>query len=674
MVLRKHAVRIKLQRQPFKLLLLLIRHQGVVVGRDAMIQELWGDGTQVDFDRSLNFCISQIRTALGDDAAAPKYIETVHREGYRFVGSTAMEESAWEEVPCAPEPIPAPGPAVVVARRRFAVWAGLGLIGVAGVAGVGLPMWRLARRPRAAPSPPVPLTGLAGRLSGPAFSPDGKQVAFAWAREGPPGKGEIHVKLIGSVETLQLTSGETLDEFPRWAPDGKSIFFTREQNQEGELWEVPALGGTPRRIAPLGASPLYGYNLRRPFDLLPSGGFLASIRTPGRGWAIARISANGEAGPKLTSPPPRHSDHNPTVAPDGRSFAFVRSEGGSPKELHVQPLGGGTAAQLVPEARVTSAAWAPDGKGILFCGWVGSVGGIWMVAANGGEPRLVHGASAKVQDITLAAEGNLAAYVEERPRVDLWRASLRDAGEPRPLVVSARQHDSPRFSPDGKKLAFFTNRGAGMQAWIANADGSGAHPLTDGLYPSWSPEGKRLAYLLRNSIRTIAVEGGTARTVWSENGIYLTRPVWSPDGNWIYFESSRGGAIDIWRVPSTADNGPIVQVTKSGAIHPQVYGDFLYYRRRSAGTMRVPMEGGAEERVGPEGTAFAVMPGGLYVLREGELLLVDSRTRAVRSLRHLEKAAGGSAIAVSPDETYVVYAHQANAGHEIMLMRDLDWR
>ncbi|MBL8214138.1 MAG: winged helix-turn-helix domain-containing protein, partial [Bryobacterales bacterium] len=92
-VLRKHDVRIKLQRQPFKLLLLLIRHKGTVVTRDIMIQELWGDGTQVDFDRSLNFCISQIRSALCDDSASPEYIETVHREGYRFLGEVQQVEA-----------------------------------------------------------------------------------------------------------------------------------------------------------------------------------------------------------------------------------------------------------------------------------------------------------------------------------------------------------------------------------------------------------------------------------------------------------------------------------------------------------------------------------------------------------------------------------------------------
>ena len=149
-VLRKHDVRIKLQRQPYRLLLLLIRHKGDVVDRETMIRELWGDGTQVDFERGLNFCISQIRTALNDDPAAPKYIETVRCEGYRFVGEVELRETEVasrppESAPAALPPteevrtgeVPAgevatEEPAVAwPSRRRFAVW------GASGVAGAG---------------------------------------------------------------------------------------------------------------------------------------------------------------------------------------------------------------------------------------------------------------------------------------------------------------------------------------------------------------------------------------------------------------------------------------------------------------------------------------------------------------------------------------------------------
>ena len=83
--LRRNSRRIKLQPQPFKLLVLLVRRAGVLVSRDDIRSELWPEGTFVDFDQSVNFCVSQIRDVLHDVADRPLYIETVPKRGYRFI-------------------------------------------------------------------------------------------------------------------------------------------------------------------------------------------------------------------------------------------------------------------------------------------------------------------------------------------------------------------------------------------------------------------------------------------------------------------------------------------------------------------------------------------------------------------------------------------------------------
>ena len=83
--LSRQGRRLKLQPQPFKLLVLLVRRAGSLVGRDDIRGELWADGTFVDFDQSVNFAIRQIRDALGDSADRPLYVETVPRRGYRFI-------------------------------------------------------------------------------------------------------------------------------------------------------------------------------------------------------------------------------------------------------------------------------------------------------------------------------------------------------------------------------------------------------------------------------------------------------------------------------------------------------------------------------------------------------------------------------------------------------------
>ena len=83
--LRKHGLKVKLQEQPFKILVLLLRRPGELVTREELRQELWPAHTFVDFDRGLNKAMTKLRTALGDSAESPRYIETLHRRGYRFL-------------------------------------------------------------------------------------------------------------------------------------------------------------------------------------------------------------------------------------------------------------------------------------------------------------------------------------------------------------------------------------------------------------------------------------------------------------------------------------------------------------------------------------------------------------------------------------------------------------
>lgn len=84
--LRKAGSRIRLQPQPFKVLALLLERPGELVTREELQQKLWSEDTFVDFEHALNFAVKKLRQALGDDADHPRYIETLPRRGYRFIG------------------------------------------------------------------------------------------------------------------------------------------------------------------------------------------------------------------------------------------------------------------------------------------------------------------------------------------------------------------------------------------------------------------------------------------------------------------------------------------------------------------------------------------------------------------------------------------------------------
>jgi DNA-binding winged helix-turn-helix (wHTH) protein len=83
--LRKFGTNIKLRPQPFRLLALLASHAGQIVTRDEIQEQIWGGDTYVDFEHGMNKCVKQIRTALGDDVNKPVYVETIPRQGYRFL-------------------------------------------------------------------------------------------------------------------------------------------------------------------------------------------------------------------------------------------------------------------------------------------------------------------------------------------------------------------------------------------------------------------------------------------------------------------------------------------------------------------------------------------------------------------------------------------------------------
>jgi len=105
--LRRGGRRRRLQAQPFKLLVLLIRRAGAIVTYDEIRGELWGEDTFVEFDQAVHYAVRQIREALGDSADQPVYVETLPRQGYRF--AAAVESRCWPGAPKSQNGIPSAG-------------------------------------------------------------------------------------------------------------------------------------------------------------------------------------------------------------------------------------------------------------------------------------------------------------------------------------------------------------------------------------------------------------------------------------------------------------------------------------------------------------------------------------------------------------------------------------
>src|SRR6478752_2828543 len=95
--LTRNGARVKIQDQPFRLLILLLERPGEIVTREELRQALWPEGTHVDFDGSLNVILKRLRAALNDDPENPRFIETIPRRGYRFIAPVSVIEAAPEK-------------------------------------------------------------------------------------------------------------------------------------------------------------------------------------------------------------------------------------------------------------------------------------------------------------------------------------------------------------------------------------------------------------------------------------------------------------------------------------------------------------------------------------------------------------------------------------------------
>jgi DNA-binding winged helix-turn-helix (wHTH) protein len=217
--LRKHGLRLKLQDQPVRLLILLLENAGEVVTREQIQERLWVGDVHVDYENAINSAVRKLREVLIDTSENPRFVETLARRGYRFIAPVSRVSTTSVPAEPAVAPVEVPVPA---ARQRnlYWIWPVVALVAVAafwfwpGRNGVG------------PPQQPVPLTSYPGYESWPSFSPDGNQVAFAWNAEKSD-KYDIYVQLIGSGRPLRLTTDLASNALPVWSPDGRSIAFRR---------------------------------------------------------------------------------------------------------------------------------------------------------------------------------------------------------------------------------------------------------------------------------------------------------------------------------------------------------------------------------------------------------------------------------------------------------------
>jgi Tol biopolymer transport system component/DNA-binding winged helix-turn-helix (wHTH) protein len=590
--LRKQGRPLRFQPQPFKVLAALVSNPGKLITREELKNQVWQETTFVDFEQGLNFCVRRIRTVLDDDADAPRFIETVPRRGYRFI-------AAVEHVRANPEPalvpangkpslvIPAseitvppksahrfnwlaPGFAVMILGAISLAWFGQRapsfprVLGIVAITNDGrqkitntpydflTPLVSDGSRlffnetdadqssivqvamsggdtaPVATPFRSAQLAGISsdhahilladlysptvidmpfyslpvvggtarrlGEFSGhdAAWSPDGQALVYAT-------KDELDVAGKDGVLLRKLMGGLGIPWWPRWSPDGKKLRFTLNdpKTQSNSIWEVRSDGTQLRPVLP--------------------------------GW----------------NKPPDECCGSWT--PDGRYFVFQATRDETTSIWALQE-GTGLLRRGPDPVQLTNGPMStfvplpsPDGKKIYLVG-VKNRGELMRY-----EPRkrrfvpFLPGISA--EDVEFSPDGRSVVYVEY-PGLTLWRAR-RDGSERLQLTSPPFRVRLPRWSPDGKQLAFFGGMpGKPLKVYLIAAEGGQPQQLLDGDWdegdPSWSPDGASLAFgrlpwktgtTEPSEIYIMDLKSHRLTTVPGSNGLFSPR--WSPNGKYL---------------------------------------------------------------------------------------------------------------------------------------------
>ena len=541
----------------------------------------------------------------------------------------------------------------------------------------------------------APITSDAGTESFASFSPDASQIAYTWDG-GSGGNSNIYVKLIDGGASLRLTDSSAIDSSPAWSPDGRNIAFLRYQRGSAGVYLVPPIGGPERKIADV-RIPRRSHVLRN-LAWSPDAKHLALIDGGGRGepGGIHLLTINsGERTAILEGRPRGGFRHSPAFSPDGRALAFLQSVGLSADDIYIVRLDQDLQAAGEPrrvtedEARIDGLVWAVDGESIIFSSERNGQRGLWRVPARGGRIFPLPGAGEGARLPAVSADGSNLAYTRSMRDLNIWRQSLAGDAEPEPLIRSTRLEHLPRYSPDGRRIAFISDRTGSMQLWVADSDGANAMQFTsyDGesaTLPSWSADSRRIAVQVierdRSHIDLVDAENRSHRRLElpEEGGV---APSWSHDGRWIYLTRRFQG---VWKfpVPDGVDaRAEPVQVVAAGGF-AQVSPDgkclYLLTRGRSErGVMRVPLDGG-EETVLPIQAArgqFAVTESGIYFLgRGGDFNLFDFATGQVKTLATIEGVADGfraASFSVSPDGRWLLFVRNDRDEADLMLIENL---
>jgi tricorn protease len=433
----------------------------------------------------------------------------------------------------------------------------------------------------------------------PRFSPDGKWIAFSSDRNG---NLDVYVTPSEGGAAKQLTFHSADDTVQGWSPDGKMVLFSSQRGEDfmGKLYTVNVDDLKERNAgADMGVWATYS----------PDGKKLAINRKGQvywrkyyRGAYQTDVTVMDIAAKKFTDVTDFNGEDSwPMWGRDGHIYFVSDRDGNGLTNIWRTPEGGGKAEKITSftTGDVRWPAMSADGKTIVF----EHDFGVWKldVASKKATPikldiaaetqenlTEVRDFNSQVDDYDLAPSGRRIAFTIHG---EIFTAPTEE-GELRQITDSPWRDKDPNYSPDGKWIAFISDRSGREEIYVAAVDGSGEpQKITDHdtlkFSMAWSPNSKELAFTASdNKLRKYNFDSKQTTDLTSSLYGNLSAPVWSPDGKWIaYSKADETRNNDIYLTPAAGGEERKVTFDSYSDINPRFSADGkkLYFVRSEGG-------------------------------------------------------------------------------------------
>ena len=433
---------------------------------------------------------------------------------------------------------------------------------------------------------PVQVTNAVGVEESPAWSPDGRMLAYAASPTGDlNGNWDIWVAQLGAgAPPINRTAGfEGRHLFPSWSPDGAQIAFWSTRDGGG-CYVMPALAGAPRRIAAVGdlhaTAPQWS----------PDGSKLSCVAGSNTGEAVRaeRLTISVPDGEILrrSALPGKAVRLFVSSSPDGRRIAMVPTDGGTGADLSelwvVDVDSSAVVLRTGGRTKYWSPRWSTDGRTLYYLAHAGSAMSVWAQAfdADGAPDGTPHSVTTgiNIRDFVWSAGERRLAYSLGRRIANVYRVPLRPDrvatwADVEQLTFDQADSQCVDLDRTGTKLVVTSDRSGSFDLWTMPSSGGEMAPITSD--PSaewcgaWSPDGDTLAfYAFRGGSRdiwTMPAAGGPWKQITNDPASEL-HPRWSFNGREITYVASPNDEPAIWVSP--AGGGSSRRLTGYGGVEP----------------------------------------------------------------------------------------------------------